>query len=265
MDKQTKNLCLLLMKNLRSALLIFGILSSFELLALPCTDSCPYLLVEGGGSYPLKTHFNPPPPWDPSPEGYSKKLRKSEMLGGGIGFELCSFLAAELKIDHRNSFKYKKFQSSTQLQGNKIRSFELKNTTVMADFLFYGSGILDSCLKRCDSFTIDPYVNIGLGLAYNSIDNFRSLQITTGKVFSMMLPYTKKSFAYQLGIGFDVCLCDMFSIGLGYRFLETTKLRSNRFIIDNPDSPLVTSGIVAPVWKGKFKTNEFFLRLKIPI
>lgn len=227
--------------------------------AFASEERCLYLLLEGGASFSQKAKFYPPLPWDPTPQGYSNKLRNSEVLGAGIGYQFCPLLATELKYNYRNSFKYKKFQSADTPFGDKIRFFNLKNTTAMADFLFYARGFTDCLSYVSEHFRMDPYVNVGMGLSYNRIENFHSVQVATGTVFSMMSPNTKTSFAYQLGLGLEVSTCDLLSVAFGYRFLDAGKFRSNSYIIDNP--PSLTSGIVAPEWKARFRTNEIFVKL----
>lgn len=224
-----------------------------------------YLTLEGGVSLPVKLRFSPGPPWDPSVSGYNNRMSNSEVLGVGLGYHFCPWLSAEVMLDHRNSFKYNKFQISPAALGDKSRIFNIRNTTVMANFIAHGRGISECLVYENANYCIDPFVNVGLGVAYNTVDNFHSVSSAGGSVFSMMTPYTKTNFAYQCGLGLQMTFCDNMSICFGYRYLATGRFRSNDYLIDNSDVPGATGGVQAPAWTGRFDTNELYCKFVFAI
>lgn len=226
----------------------------------PCPGSA-YINLEGGISYSQEIHFTPGPPWDPSPEGYDADLGHSEVLGAGLGYIINPALRAEITVDHRNSFDYEKFQTSPATLGSKTRNFDLKSTTVMANLFIDGSGIGSGLAFRSCYFMVDPFINAGIGSAFNTVDNFHSTQTGTNKVFSLVPANTQTSFAYQVGAGFTIKTCSHLALGVGYRYVDAGNFSSNTYFLDNPDNPGVTSGAASSAWKPKLKTNEVYASL----
>lgn len=198
--------------------------------------------------------------WDFSLQGYSHDLGRSSVLGAGIGYVIHPALLIEIGADRRNSFSYKKFQTSPGELGNKTRYFELKNTTVMANAFLNGSGFSPYLAYRTPSFIIDPFLSGGIGLSVNTITNFHSVAEGETLVFSMIVDNSVNSFAYQLGAGINVRTNCGLGIGVGYRYLDAGNFETANYLIDNPGTTLV-SGIPTTTWQGDLKTNEVYVLL----
>jgi opacity protein-like surface antigen len=231
-----------------------------------------YIALSAGGSYSLETSINASPIfWDPSPEGYNSDLGNSEVLGASIGYVINPLFRFELGADHRDSFKYKKYQSTptSTSWGPRNRYFDLSNTTVMGTLFLDGSGVSDRFFYQGKGFIIDPFFGVGLGAAFNTLDNLHSVSLKkdmAGRAFSLMeSAYTSKAFAYQLNAGVTIKTTRKIAIGLGYRYLDAGHFESNNYLVDNPDNIGMTSGVTVPTWGGSLKTNEFYVTIKYAI
>lgn len=250
------------MKGIIKVIILSTIILNFLSLKAYAENPCLYLLTEAGISLSQKAHINAPiPPWDPSPDGYNGRLRNSEILGAGLGLQFFPGFGAELLVDRRNSFRYIKTQSSDAALGNKVRYFNFSNTTVMANLIVQGSYFSDCLCYQMNNFPVQPFLNAGLGVSYNTVDNFHSIQLNQSNEFSRMTSFTKRSFAYLLGAGLQFS-CDPFEVALGYRYLDGGKFRSNDYISDlGIGSPLNNFGSATSPWRGKFRTHELYLKL----
>lgn len=232
------------------------LLTSFNAFA---QNGCLYLATEAGISFSKTAHINPSRVgWNRSPNGYDSKLQESEVLGAGLGFRFCPLLSAELMVDRRNSFKYKKYQiAGTASAVNRTRFFNLTNTTIMANLFGYGSGISDCLIYQANNFVFEPFVNVGLGASYNTLDNFHSIS-DNGTAFSVESPFTRTSLAYQLGIGLQVSSCDFLALALGYRYLDAGKFSSNNYLY-NLFAGATNQSVAS--WVARLKANELYLKL----
>lgn len=231
-----------------------------------------YIALSAGGSYSLETSINASPIfWDPSPEGYNSDLGHSEVLGASIGYVFNPLFRFELGADHRDSFQYKKYQSTptSTTWGPRNRYFDLSNTTVMGTLFVDGSGVSERFFYQGKGFMLDPFFGVGLGAAFNTLDNLHSVSLKkniAGRSFSLMdSAYTNKAFAYQLNAGINIKTTRKIAVGLGYRYLDAGRFESNNYIVDNPDNIGTTSGVTVPTWTGSLKTNEFYVTLKYAI
>jgi opacity protein-like surface antigen len=222
-----------------------------------------FLSLEAGASFSTEasmqvTTGNPETLWDSTPQGYNSDLGNSAVWGGGIGYQINKLLAVEIEAAHRDSFEYKKFQTSpgTPL-GNKTRYFDLKNTTVMTNLFLNGSGLKGPFSYTNKYYVVDPFVTGGIGWAYNTVDNFHTIEASNHARVSMEKSNSRSAFAYQLGAGINVRTNKNFSVGVGYRFLDAGSFSSNTYI----EAEGTTPALDIPAWKGDLRTNEVYLNL----
>jgi len=234
-----------------------------EQACVSCLDNNIYLKLEAGASFSTHTDMdvltgeNQTTDWDIAAQGYNSNLGTSEVLGASIGYLVNPLVAFELELANRNSFNYKKDQSSPPPDGDKTRYFDVKNTTVMANIFLNGSGLQGPYSYKNDYFMIEPFVNAGMGAAFNTVDNFHSVQSGTGIHFSSMNNKTKTSFAYQLGAGVNL-RTDNLGIALGYRYVDAGQFESNDVIKPSELSP---DSVELSPWKGYLRMNEVYLAL----
>jgi opacity protein-like surface antigen len=222
-----------------------------------------YINVETGQSYSLPAGLDVDiaSGWDPSPQGYNSSLHNSALYGTGIGYIVNPLVRVELDVDHRGSFEYQKLQTSGAALGGKTRYFDLSNTTIMANLYLDGGGLSNDLIYRSNSFAIEPFVNAGIGVAFNTVSDFHSVQTNSSSVFSMMSDKTSNALAYQLGAGFMFETAHQVDIGLGYRYLDAGRFSTNNYLLDNPDTG-GSGGLAVTPWKGNLKTNEVYANLR---
>jgi opacity protein-like surface antigen len=68
-----------------------------------------------------------------------------------------------------------------------------------------------------------PYVDGGVGAAFNASSSYSEFDISDGSGFPMSQPFASKTttnFAYMIGFGVDTDLTKLLRVGLGYRFVD---------------------------------------------
>ncbi|MGA2655081.1 MAG: outer membrane beta-barrel protein [Gammaproteobacteria bacterium] len=222
-----------------------------------------YVSVQGGISFSdeadmeVVTGSNPLTEWDPAPEGYDSDLGDSEVLGASFGYAIHPLAILEVEVANRSSFEYEKYQSGDI---PKTRYFDVNNTTVMANLMFNGSGLDEPFTFETDSMMWDPFIKIGAGVAYNTVDNFHSVS-PDDTVYSVMPENTETSFAYQLGAGINIRTEESLVIGIGYRYVNAGDFSSNNYFsgISSTDSGSVNHQ--TDPWEGELSTNEVYIAL----
>lgn len=267
-----------IIKNLFFCLIKFSLLGSiFSALPNECSRNL-YVKIGAGGSFSQKAGIKVDNRfWDFAPEGYNEDIGNSEFYTVCFGYKILRFFKTDLEVSVRPSFKYKKFQSSslgTQLGfiGTKTRFFRLSNTSIMGNFYLYASGLSDNLIFDVENyFSIEPFIGVGIGVAYNTINDFHSVLARTTNsnglrlhVVGTVLPeFTKKTFAAQATFGLEFLAFDeRLGIDLGYRFFYGGKIETNNFAT-SLNTHLLTKAATVPPWTGKLKSNEFFINLKL--
>lgn len=232
---------------------------------LEVQDNTFYGKFEGGISFSSKAGIHAPFTfWDPTPSGYNSRLCCSEVFGLGFGFMFNPWMSAELMVDHRNSFKYRKMQRFDT--GDITRVFNFQNTTLLGNLIFYGGEMFDNLMISQEPFSIQPIVGLGVGASFNTIRNFHSKDNATDEKFSEMRSHTQVSLAVQPMVGLEgtvnlnitPTINELF-VGTGVRFLDGGRIKTNNKLIDNPDN-----FVMVDPWTGKFRTTELFVFVKVP-
>ena len=206
------------------------------------------------------------PPWNPAIQGYDSKLGNCPIASLSIGCELLKAMDLEVNISNRSIFKYRKFQTPTSGSGSYTREFDLNVTSILFCANLLGRGI--TCFNwdiGCGK--IYPLIGAGLGVSNLLITNYRTTGLPpTGdsapyKSFSAENQYTlRKNFTYTLLAGFEYSYKDSWAIGTGYRWFNAGHFRGPRY-------QRVASGSAVDVgcdtWKMRFRSNEWFIELKI--
>jgi len=204
--------------------------------------------------------------WDPAIQGYNDDMGSSELYTVGAGVQVNNFLTIALDATRRPDYQYSKFQTPSGPQpvgfiGTKTRKFDFDNTSIMLNALVYGAGFPHHRLDwSTQNVLIQPFVGVGIGVAYNTVSDFHSVSDSTvqgaKQVFSVANSHTISQFAWQLLAGLNMTLHKRFLVDMGYRYFDGGNFESNNYVYQVQG---LNSGLVVPPWKGKFRTNEAFV------
>lgn len=215
--------------------------------------------------------------FNPSASGWDNNLKQS--LGYGIlaGYNLTDIFALELAYNNRPSFKYEKFQHSTNANStvqNRTRYFDLQSNTIMLNGVVHLASVFDALKAFRDSSRLSPFINLGLGFAENKVTNFYTFvnsgtsnidgQSTKGAIVSKMADKNIYKLAAQAGLGLNYDITTRWAMKAGYRFIYGGKFTTQDYIQDDPDvlhSSLPGSGNAVYPWTGTLKVNEVYLGL----
>lgn len=206
--------------------------------------------------------------------GYEGTFRHTPMIGFGFGYYFNSWFSTNFSVNHRSRFRYHRFQipaltaaNTPGFLGTKIRFFDFDNTSFMisarADHTFCPG------LRRCYSFVWKPYTSFGIGLSKNSVYSFHSVTNTpvelgsfpSFEVGSIMTSNSVNKFAWQFEFGTDVSFCQLFFVGVGYRYFNGGRFFSNNYVVNAQDA--IPTPVVVPPWCGIFRTSELFATFTI--
>lgn len=206
--------------------------------------------------------------WDHPTNGWDSKLGNTFNYGFAIGYNLSELTSLELVYNRRPSFQYDKAQivPTSSAIGNRNRYFDLQNQTIMLNSIIHLASISTALKSFKDNHKIEPFVNLGLGVAENTISNFYSqgTGVAPGVIFSKMANKTTYNFAAQAGLGLIYQFTTNWSLKAGYRFLYGGNFKTQDYILDDPDNAHPTipgSGNTVNSWKGTLKANEVYLGL----
>jgi len=214
-----------------------------------------YLKFSSGGSFSYTSQiYADPIYWDASPQGYDGKLGKSALYGIAGGRHFSPLWSGDIEFIYRPSFNYAKYQTSTAyntifFNGDKNRYFNFESNSLMANLYLKGSGLS----QRFNDFGAEPFIGGGLGLAFNTIKNFRSQRFSDGTFRGILQDNLRTSLAFQFSAGIRLLTSSNYDFDIGYRYYNASTYSSSNFIINTID--------YATPWKGTFQSNEFFVHL----
>lgn len=226
-----------------------------------------YIKVGSGVSFSESANVTASPPtWNPAVQGYNSKLGNRAIAEFGIGCELMNLVDLEINVSTRSTFKYRKFQTPVAGGGSYTREFDLDVVPILFSLNLLGRDI--SCLNwdvACGK--IYPIIGAGIGVSNLFITNFRTTGLPPSgdsaphASFSSENQYThRKNFTYTALVGFEYNYNGCWAIATGYRWFDAGKFKGSRF-------QRVATGAAVDVagdeWKMRFRSNEWFIELKI--
>lgn len=230
-----------------------------------------FVLLGIGGSYSMRTSIaTNPSQWDPAIQGYTNDLGSSVLYTAGLGYNLSSLFTTDIEVTARPSYSYMQYQvpgagaSTPGFAGTKTREFDLLNTSIMANLYINGKAV--KLFTHMGSKTIlQPIVGLGLGIAYNTVSDFHSVQASSSvagsnDVTSIMNSNTKSAFAWQAFLGAEAVYADTWALDLGYRYFNGGHFESNNYLTNVPSG--LTSQLTVSPWSGTLRANEWFINLK---
>ena len=255
------------------------ILALFFLLAITISATLPakccchpqgysfYMNVSSGVSFSESAHvFAPPVAWNPAVQGYNSKLGNRTIADLRIGCELMHLLGMEVGVSVRSTFKYRKFQTPVDGGNSYTREFDLYVIPILFSVNLLGRDV--SYLNwdiACGK--IYPIIGASVGISNLLITNFRTTGLPPSGAsdpfasFSAENQYThRKNFTYTVSVGFEYNYQDYWAIATGYRWFDAGKFKGPRF-------QRVATGDAVDIggeeWKMRFRSNEWFIGLKI--
>lgn len=204
--------------------------------------------------------------WNPAVQGYNSKLGNRAIADLSIGCELMHLVDLDVSISGRSNFKYRKFQTPVEGGDSYTREFDLDVIPILFSVKLLGVDI--PCLNwdvACGK--IYPILGAGVGVSNLLITNFRTTGLPPSGAsdplasFSSENQYTRRrNFTYTALVGFEYNYKDCWAITTGYRWLDAGNFKGPRFL-------RVATGAAVDVggdeWKMHFRSNEWFVELKI--
>lgn len=125
------------------------------------------------------------------------------------------------------------YQDGNSSMNNLGYTYGINSERLMAETKILGT------LKKI----IHPYVDVGIGAAFNASNGYSEFDISNGAGFPMSNPFANKTmdnFAYMVGFGIDADVTKILRMGLGYRFVDlgdsslgTSSSQSGTSVIQN--------------------------------
>ena len=230
-----------------------------------------FILLGAGGSYSDDADISVNlKQWDPAKQGYSDDVGGTVLYTVGLGYQIMPLFALDVEVTERPSFGYTRYQTPTAnsstpgFAGIKTRKFDLDSTSIMANVLLNGQSA-NLFMNLGHDVIVQPIVGAGLGIAYNKVSNFHSVQAVSSSpgsnnVTSTMQPKTDSAFAWQAFIAIEALYGAQWALDIGYRYFDGGDFESNNFLTDIPSG--LSSQVTASPWKGELTANEWFINLK---
>lgn len=226
-----------------------------------------YLKVGSGVSCSNSANvFAPPSTWAPAIQGYNSTLGNCAIGSLGVGCEFCHLVDLEASISARSTFKYRKFQTPVGGGSSYKREFDLTVVPILFSVNLLGRDF--ACLNWNIAYgQLYPVIGAGVGVSNLYITNFRTTGLPPSgdssphASFSAENQHTlRNNFTYTALFGFEYNYNDCWAIATGYRWLDAGKFKGPRF-------QRVSNGAAVDVagdeWKMRFRSNEWFIELKI--
>ncbi|MDP1836190.1 MAG: hypothetical protein Q8K75_09750 [Chlamydiales bacterium] len=254
------------------------ILASLSLLAMTLSSTgnaecCPledysfYLKVDTGVSCSQNADVTASATtWTPAIQGYNAQLGNRTIAGLAIGCEFMRLVDLEVSISTRSDFKYRKFQTPVGGGASYTREFDLDVTPILLSVNLLGRDI-PSLNYDFGWGNLYPILGLGVGSSNLTITSFRTTGLPPSgdsapfDSFSAENQHTlRKKFTYTALVGLEYNHDDSWAIATGYRWFDAGTFKGPRFIRVANGSAVDVSG---QEWQMRFKSNEWFVELKI--
>jgi opacity protein-like surface antigen len=257
------------MKRILASISILAITLSGTISAECCQFQDPlfYLKVNTGASCSQSADVNAPPQtWNPAVQGYNAKLGNRKIAGLAVGCEFMRWMDLEVSISNRSDFKYRKLQTPVGGGASYTREFDLDVTPILLSVNLLGRDI-PSLNYDFGWGNLYPILGVGVGSSNLTITNFRTTGLAPSGDSAPFASFTsenqhtlRKKFTYTALIGFEYNHNDFWAIATGYRWFDAGTFKGPRFIRVANGSAVDVSG---QEWKMRFRSNEWFVELKI--
>lgn len=251
------------------SLLAFALSAHAEYCCEPPEDCSFYLKVGSGISFAESAHVNAPSPtWNQAMQGYNAKWGNRAIADFGIGCTFLDWVDADVTVSGRTAFKYRKFQTPVSGGDSYQRECDLSVIPILFSVNLLGRHF--SCLNwdiGCGN--LYPTLGAGIGISNLLITNFRTTGLPPSGAsdpfasFSAENQHTlRQNFTYTIRVGLEYTFNNCWTLATGYRWLDAGQFRGPRYL-------RVSSGAAVDVadeaWKMRFRSNEWFIELKITL
>lgn len=183
--------------------------------------------------------------WTNPTQSFNSDLGESFVYGAKIGYQVNPLVAIDLGYDARNKFGWSKHFPPGGFPNSRNRSIStLRNQTLLANVY------LTPNLRWS---TLDPYVNGGIGWAWNKTGTLTDVNLNTGQV-SRISGDNTSSFAWDIGFGANIILNKNVFFDAGYRYIDLGIIQTGKRVISPPP--------VLPIPRLRTKTaytNELYI------
>lgn len=188
--------------------------------------------------------------WNNPNQTYNNDISNAGVYGVRIGFKLGKFAAIDLAYDGRSGFSWENttfaepqgFPQSILRKINTIDNQTLLSNIYLTPNMAWGR--------------IDPYLNAGLGTAWNRTSAVVNTNLTTGQIVEVS-GARRSSFAWDIGAGSNIILTRHLFLNAGYRYMSLGEITTGSTIISPISAP------ITPLVAQSVYTNEVYAGINL--
>lgn len=190
----------------------------------------------------------------PNNTRFQRDIGSSSMVGAFLGYQVNDNMDLSLNYDYRGGYQWE-ILSSLPNFGVPSEIFQVKNISIQ-------TLLLNVILKPSVNWGgFVPYVNAGLGLAFNKLGTLQNTDIATVHTYNTLLQgRSTTNFAWDAGVGADYRFWKKMHLAFGYRFVSTGALQSTKNFVDTVPG---VSSTINPFKARSVLLNEFYTALSM--
>ena len=208
--------------------------------------------------------------------GYNSGLGTVPLYMAGIGYTVSPLLKLDAGYAFRGIYKYNHHVNtvnsgaSNPLPDN-TRYFDLTSNSLMFSGTLFAKGLANTGLGNMlvhDMFgcgTVQPFVGGGVGVSYNTVSNFHTINDSSLTATRIMNDATIASFAWQLNTGLNWQITERLGFDIGYRYFNAGRFNSNDYftsrISSTTNNPITT--VYKTPWISTLSANELFFTARV--
>lgn len=175
------------------------------------------------------------------------------IVGGGVGYEFNDNLRGDLTVEWRGKSE---FGAVDWLRATPVSGITTNDYTAeKSELVFMANGYYDFG----NFYGITPYVGAGIGASYNTISNFRDINIINGGG-AYADDNSEWNFAWALHAGLGFQATERMTIDFGYSFISLGDASSGT--LQNDDGVSFPSGANESIKFNDIYSNDFKLGVR---
>ena len=184
--------------------------------------------------------------WTNPNQNFGNSMRNSGLYGAVAGVRFNHFVMMDLLYDVRNNFNWNKTfpASAVGFPQTVHRSVNIRDQTLMLNL---------ALTPNLQWEKLDPFINFGIGTAWNTTGNLRNTNVTTGSV-SFISGNRTSSLAWQAGAGLNYNATSHIMFDAGYRFVSMGKIETGNQVLSPMVQPIsalkATSSYLNEIYAG---------------
>ena len=175
------------------------------------------------------------------------------IVGAGVGYEFNDYLRGDLTVEWRgkSEFNAVDWLRATPVSGITTNDYSADKS----ELVFMANGYYDFG----DFYGITPYVGAGIGTSYNTISNFRDINIINGGG-AYADDNSEWNFAWALHAGLGFQATERMTIDFGYSFISLGDAETGT--LQNDDGISFPSGANESIKFNDIYSNDFKLGVR---